>query len=101
MEYWSARVSERWSIGTGINRLPRSNSSHQSITPKLHHSSSGRRLLDNFEGAAHSLLRAAGQEQRTNRVNRHPLPANYLTDILRIQAQFINRRPLALDRRYS
>src|SRR6185437_13221658 len=57
-----------------------------------------RPVLDNLHRATHSLLRAARQQQRPDRVDRHPLPANDLADVLRIQPQFINRRPLALDR---
>src|ERR1044071_3202923 len=50
-----------------------------------------------FQGAAQTAVGAARQQQRPNGVNGHALAANYLADILRMEAQFINRRAFALD----
>src|SRR5213075_3024923 len=60
----------------------------------------GGRFLNDFERATQALLCAAREQQRPNRVNRHPLPADDFADILRMQPQLIHRRPFPLHRRH-
>src|SRR2546423_7056394 len=62
--------------------------------------SARRPVLNNFQGASQTLARAAGREQGANRVDRHALPANHPPHILRIEAQLVNRQPIALDWSY-
>src|SRR5258708_30084687 len=59
--------------------------------------STRRLFLNNLQHAAQALFRAAGREQGANGVNRHPLPANDPPDIIRVEAQFVNRQPVAFD----
>src|SRR6267154_6246485 len=68
---------------------------------KSNPASMGGRFFNDFECATQTLLCTTREQQRPNRVNRHPLPANDLAHILRMQPQFINRRPLPLDRRHD
>ena len=42
-------------------------------------------VFDNLHRATHSLLRAARQQQRPDRVDGHALPANDLAHVLRIK----------------
>src|SRR5215510_13046099 len=67
---------------------------------KSNPASTGGRFLNDFERATQALLGAAREQQRPNRVNRHPLTADDFADVLRMQPQFIDRGPLAFDRRY-
>src|ERR1051326_7289001 len=57
-------------------------------------------FFNDLQRATQALFRAARQQQRTNRVNRHSLSANNFPNVLRMQPQFINCRSLALDRRH-
>src|SRR5262245_51597980 len=68
---------------------------------KSNPASTGGRFLNDFEPSTQPLLGATREQQRSNRVYRHPLSANDFADILRMQPQFINGRPFPLDRRHG
>src|SRR4051812_15632642 len=54
-------------------------------------------LLDDFNRATQTFFRAAREQERSNRVNRHSLFANYFSNIVLMQAQLINRQPIFID----
>ena len=56
-------------------------------------------FFHNLHRATQTFLRASGQKQRANRVDRHALPSDDFANIRRIQPQFINRHARALHRR--
>src|SRR6266436_8432366 len=67
-------------------------------TKSISASTVGGRFLNDFERATQALLGATREQQRPNRVNRHSLTANDFPDVLGVQPQFIDCRPLAFDR---
>src|SRR6266705_1940529 len=98
----SNRAVEQWSGGVAENSIvPQSAQSlRHSITPVFQCAcSTGRILFDYFQRAAQALPGAARQQQRSNRVDGHALPANHLPDVLRVQAQLIDSSSLSLDGR--
>src|ERR1039458_9419148 len=56
-------------------------------------------VFDNFHRTTQAFLRAAGQQQRADRIDRYALAANDFAHVLRIQAQFIDNHAPALHRR--
>src|ERR1043166_1071026 len=60
--------------------------------------SARRFFFHNFQQTAQTLLGAARRQQRTDGINRHPLPPNYSAHIPRVETQFIHCQPIALDR---
>jgi hypothetical protein len=56
-------------------------------------------LFHNLQRAAQTLLRAAGQQQRPDRVDGHALPPDDLAHVLRMQAQLVNSCAFPFDRR--
>src|ERR1041385_499499 len=61
--------------------------------------STGLAVLDDLHRAAQPLLGAAGQQQRSNRVDGHSLPPDDLSHVGWIHAQFVDRHAVALHRR--
>src|SRR5580765_6760759 len=59
-------------------------------------SSARRPVLDNLQGAAHAFAGAAGSQERANRIDGHPLPADHPSHVTRAEAQFINGQAVAL-----
>ena len=56
-------------------------------------------VFNNLYRTAQTFLRTTNQKQRANRINRHALPSDDLTNICRIQAQLVNCGSRALHRR--
>src|SRR5688572_22174368 len=56
-------------------------------------------VLDDLEGATQALLGAAGQQQRTDGIDRHTLSSDNTAHVAFVQPQFVNRHPIALHRR--
>src|SRR5438477_10142171 len=99
----SPALLARWTMLTSKGPANISGKSVSTSTFMLHlwHDSllPGRLLFDDFDGATLAFARAPGEEQGTNRVNRHALTTDDAAHIAGIHTQFVNGHTGAINRR--
>src|SRR5690242_4918039 len=74
----------------GRQQVPLTQSPAKRRSPPYRHRSglANRILFHNLKSAAQALLGAAGQEQRSDRIDGHSLASDYFSNVLGVQAQF-------------